>query len=183
MPRLRKTVPRTPPDEIKRPETPPPQPEPTPQPQEQKQETTPQEQPPQEQKQEPLKSSFPLKMVEVEHVGDVTNGYLLQDILERILKTCNPDRSEEFYESRRVVCVDLFIRIMVVACRLVDKEEYIEEEDDRKILLQYLFLLAGVNFKGWYENEYRKEIERGTNRKIYSTRYLRDIIKKYHRWD
>lgn len=172
MPRLRKTVPRTPPDEIKRPETPPPQPEPTP-PQEQQQ----------ERKQEPLKSTFPLKMVEVEHVGDVTNGFLLQNILEHILKTCNPDKSEEFYESRRVVCVDLFIRIMVVACRLVDKEEYIEEEDDRKLLLQYLFLLAGVNFKGWYENEYRKEIERGTNRKIYSTRYLRDIIKKHHRWD
>lgn len=168
MPRLRKTVP---PDEIKRPETPP-------QPQEQQQEHQ------QEQKQEPLKSTFPFKMVEVEHVEDVSNGFLLQNILEHILKTCNPDRSEEFYESRRVICVDLFIRIMVVACRLVDKEEqYIEETDDRKILLQYLFLLAGVNFKGWYENEYRKGIERGTNRKIYSTRYLRDIIKKHHRWD
>ena len=164
MPRLRKTVP---PDEIKRPETPPPQPEPTPQPQEQQH----------------LKSTFPLRMIEVKHVKDVSNGFLLQNILEHILKTCNPDRSEEFYESRRVICVDLFIRIMVVACRLVDKEEYIEEEDDRKLLLQYLFLLAGVNFKGWYENEYRKGIERGTNRKIYSTRYLRDIIKKHHRWD
>lgn len=170
MPRLRKTLPKQPPQ---------PQPEPTPQPQEQ----PPQEQP-QEQKQEPLKSTFPLKMVEVEHIKDVSNGFLLQNILEHILKTCNPDKSEEFYESRRVICVDLFIRIMVVACRLVDKEEqYIEEEDDRKLLLQYLFLLAGVNFKGWYENEYRKGIERGTNRKIYSTRYLRDIIKKHHRWD
>lgn len=182
MPRLKKTTPRPqpPPDEIKRPETPPPQPQPEP-PQEQQRQ---QEEEPQEQKQEPLKSTFPLKMVEVEHVEDVSNGFLLQNILEHILKTCNPDKSEEFYESRRVICVDLFIRIMVVACRLVDKEEqYIEEEDDRKILLQYLFLLAGVNFKGWYENEYRKGIERGNNRKIYSTRYLRDIIKKYHRWD
>lgn len=123
-------------------------------------------------------TTFPFEVEKIKTEADWTKGRLLEMTLNHILKTVCPGQPDVFYELRREVSVDIFIRLMVLSCRQLDFYES-SSEQERFAIVKLLFLLAGVNFEDWYSVESKRTNAPGKSSIVYTKTFVDDVLLKH----